>query len=595
MMNLGILETLGIVFSLGITSQWLGWKLKIPVIILLTLSGILVGPVFGLVNPHAVFGNLLHPLIELGVAIILFEGGLLLKASEYKKQSEGMKRLFSVSVLLNWGIGTLACYYIAGLSLNISLLICGLLIVTGPTVIMPALREARLKKRVSNYLKWEGIVNDPVGAILAILVYEYILFSSAYVTSGMLFVSLIKIVLISLGFSYGARWLTLWLTKKALIPEFLKLPFLVSSVIGLFALSESFQHGTGLMTVTLFGILLGNSDYSSLAEVKKLGESISIFTVSGVFIILSATMNMEIISMLQPVHYIFILLVAFVVRPISILISTIGSEMSFNERLLIGLYGPRGIVAASVAGAIGSKLTSQGIDEGKYILPIVFLVIIFTVVFHSFSLSPLANKLGLKNKGEHGVLIVGASVWSVQLAIKLRELKIPVLISDTSWYKLTRARIRGIDFHHGQAIADYDGGQVDLTEINYLIAANEDDHYNSLVCNKFSHVLGKEHVYQIAIHDATFRQQHGLGQRDICFLHRPDVGRYENLNTKYHEGWNFKSIEITEEFSLEDFKADEDNKDVILFAIVDDSRIVEFITPDHKLRTTTGNLIYYAA
>ncbi len=594
-MTLGILETLGIVFSLGITSQWLGWKLKIPVIILLTLSGLLVGPVFGLVNPHAVFGNLLHPLIELGVAIILFEGGLLLKASEYRKQSGGMKRLFSVSVLLNWGLGTLACHYIAGVDLNISLLICGLLIVTGPTVILPALREARLKKRVSNYLKWEGIVNDPIGAILAILVYEYILFSNTYVTSGMLYVSLVKIVLLSLGFSYGARWLTLWLTKRALIPEFLKLPFLVSSVIGLFALSETFQHGTGLMTVTLFGILLGNSDYSSLGDVKKLGESISIFTVSGVFIILSATMNMEIISMLKPQHYIFIVLIAFIIRPVSILISTLGSEMSFNERLLIGFYGPRGIVAASVAGAIGSKLTSQGIEEGKYILPIIFLVIIVTVVFHSLSLSPLAKKLGLKNKGEHGVMIVGASVWSVQLAIKLRELKIPVLISDTSWYKLTRARIRGIDFHYGQAITDYDGGQIDLTEINYLLAANEDDHYNSLVCNKFGDILGKEHVYQIAIHDATYRQQHGLGQRDICFLHRPGVGRYEILNNKYHEGWNFHNIEITEDFTLDDFKADHKDEEVILFAIIGSGRVIEFISPDHDLRTTTGNLIYYGA
>lgn len=594
-MHYDLLETLGIVFGLGILSQWIGWKLKFPVIILLTLFGILFGPVFKILHPHEVFGDLLHPFIELGVAIILFEGGLLLKAKEFESQSKGMLRLFSVAVLLNWSLGTLSLFLISDVSIGVSLLIAGILIVTGPTVILPALREAKLKKRVANYLKWEGIINDPIGAVIAVIVYEYLIYSGKYAATAVVISSLFRIIVISAFLSYFVRTLILWLTKRALVPEFLKIPFLISSILTLFVFSEHMEKGAGLLTITIFGVLLGNSNYSSLKEIKKFGESISVFTVSAVFIIISASLDLSMWQQLNIYHYIVIFMFAFIIRPISIFLSTINSEMDIKERLLIGLYGPRGIVAASVAGAIGTGLYQSGIEEGKFVLPIIFSVIIVTVVFHSSWLGILARRLKLKNPGEHGLLIVGASPWTVQLGLKLKELNIPFIISDASWYKLTRARIRNMPVHHGQILNDSDTLDLDLNSINYLLAATEDDHYNSLICHKLEHNFGKEHVYQIPIHEDTFRQQHGLLAKDFCAFDNSNEALHENMMKNYHNGWNFKSTILNDKLNLNTFMETQNKNEIIPFIIIRANKRIEFITENtHAKSTGDDTLLFYA-
>lgn len=588
-----LLVTLGIVFSLGMLSQWIGWKFKIPVIILLTAFGILSGPVMGWIHPHAVFGELLHPFIELGVAIILFEGGLLLKAKEFEKQSSGMLRLFSIAVVLNWFLGTLAGVFIAGLSLQVSLLISGILIVTGPTVIIPALREAKLKKNVSNYLKWEGIVNDPIGAVIAVLVYEYILYSGQYVGMTLILSSVFKVLAISLVLGYGVRSLILWFSKRALVPEFLKIPFLISWIIILFVFAEEIQKGAGLLTITLFGILLGNSNYSSLKDIKRFGESVSVFTVSAVFIILSASIDLKIWQELSLSHFILIFLFAFIIRPISIYLSTHKSGMKQKERILIGLYGPRGIVAASVAGAVGTGLVKAGFVEGKFILPIIFSVIIVTVVFHSAWLGILSTKLGLKNEGEHGLLLVGANPWTVQLAQLLKQYNVPVMVSDASWYKLTRARIRNISIHHGQILNDIDAGEIDISSMNYLLSATEDDHYNTLVCHKLEHEFGKEHVYQLPIHEDTFRQQHGLSTKDFCTFDESLDALYENMMRNYHDGWNFRAMEFTDKFTWEEFMSEKSEYDYTNFLVIRANKRIEIIKKESEFSTNSGDILVY--
>ncbi|MBT4792785.1 MAG: sodium:proton antiporter, partial [Halobacteriovoraceae bacterium] len=551
-----LLENLGIVFLLGIFSQWIAWRMRIPVIVLLTSLGILAGPVFGILQPERVFGDLLHPFIELGVALILFEGGLLLKFQEFKKRPKGMMRLFSLGVVLNWFMGAVAAHYIAGISWQVSLLIAGILIVTGPTVILPALREAKLKTSVSTYLKWEGIVNDPIGVIIAVLVYEYIVFSGSMSGAQFIALSILKIIIISFVLSFSVSYLISWLSKRALLPEFLKQPIIISFIFILFILSEHFQKGSGLLTITLFGILLGNSHYASLKELKNFGESISIFTVSTVFIILSASLDLKVWYGLDWRHYLLIFMLAFVIRPIGIFVATIKSNMRLRERVLIGLYGPRGIVAASVAGAIGGGLYELGYDEAKYILPVIFSVILLTVIIHSFWLNFLAEKLDLKNYGEHGVLIVGANQWSVQLAEKLHDLGLPVMITDSSWYKLTVARMKGIETYFGYILNDLEYGEPDISRFDYLITTSEDDSYNSLVCHKLKHVFGAEHVYQIPKHVDDFSQQHGLTIKDYYTLDDSENALFENMLKRFHFGWTFRSTELKDTYTYEQFKED---------------------------------------
>lgn len=214
-----------------------------------------------------------------------------------------------------------------------------------------------------------------------------------------------------------------------------------------FIFANHLQEGAGLLAVTIFGILIGNSGLELVKELRHFKESLTTFSVSIIFIILSATLKLDAWSQFEIRHLLFIICLAFIIRPISIFLSTVKSGMSFKEQILIGLYGPKGIVAASVSGIIGIQLNSAGYQEGELFLPIVFSVIILTVTTHSFYLKPLARKLDLKHVQNNGVLIVGSSPFSIQLALKLMDVDIPVMIRDSTWNRLTYARQRGIEVH----------------------------------------------------------------------------------------------------------------------------------------------------
>ena len=577
-MSLYILENLGIIFLLGIFSQWIAWKLRLPVIVLLTSLGIIFGPVLNIVNPLSIFGPLMHPLIELAVAIILFEGGMSLKLHEFKENSRGLIRLFSLAVLINWLLGAVVGHYVASLSWETALLISGILIVTGPTVIIPALREAKLVRSTSHYLKWEGIVNDPIGAMLAVLVLQFIIHRQ----EEMLMVAIIKICAIAIGLSWITKQFVLFTSKRALIPEFLKIPFFIGTILVLFILSESFEKGSGLLTTTLLGIFIGNLEVSSLKELRRFGESLVTFTVSIIFIMLAASLEVEVWYELYWRHYLFIILLAFVIRPISIFLATHKSGMQLNERVLIGMYGPRGIVAASVAGVVGETMNEFGIEEGRFVLPIIFSVIILTVIFHGFWLRPLAKKLNLVNQGEHGVVIIGASDWSIDLAQKLQSANLPVIISDASWYQLAQARRLGVSTHFGQILEDLEFGEPDLSEYNYLLALTEDDYYNALICNILKHEFGHDHVYALPKHDNK--------------VNKNTIALYENMMQKFHLGWDFRLTTLTDVFDYNSFRKENDPHHPIYFLVIRANKRVEMFDIENITKPEVGDsVVYYAA
>jgi NhaP-type Na+/H+ or K+/H+ antiporter len=586
-----VLKTLGIVFLLGMVSQWVAWRFRFPVIVLLTILGILFGPVFHIINPRSVFGPLLHPLIELAVAIILFEGGMSLKFHEFKQVEKGLIRLFSVAVIFNWLGGATIGHYVGGLNWGTALLISGILIVTGPTVIIPALREAKLKRSTSHYLKWEGIINDPIGAIIAVLVMQFLIYSQTHT----LILSILKINAVAFGLSIFTRQVVLFASKRAMVPEYLKIPFFIGVILILFIASEFLQKGSGLLTTTLLGLFIGNLEVSSMKELHRFGESLATFTVASIFILLSASLDLKVWYELDWRHYSLIFMLAFVVRPVAIFLSTFKSGMSLKERILIGMYGPRGIVAASVAGVVGTGMYEYGFAEGRFVLPIIFSVILLTVVTHGFWLKPLARKLDLINKGEHGVLIVGASDWSIELAEKLRTLDLPVMVTDTSWYQLAQARHEGIQTHYGPIMYDLEYGEPELAEFNYLLALTEDDHYNSLVCHRLKHEFGADHVYQLPIHEDDFHKHHNLTRKDFCTLIDSTEPLYENMMQKSHADWNFRITTLSEKFDYESFRMENDPKKSIYFLIIRSNKRLEFFDRNKVQKPVPGDsLVYYA-
>lgn len=500
MENTILLLVVGIAVA-GVFGQWLGWKLWLPAIIPLLVIGALLGPVGGVIHPSEALGEVMRPAIGMAVAIIVFEGGLNLNLRELRSAGSGILRLVAVALPLNWLLGTLAGHWVAGLSWPVAILVGAILVVTGPTVIMPLLRQAKLEPRAAAFLRWEAIVNDPIGATLTLLVLSYLTLSTK-MSGGAAVIHLAWHTLLGAGLAaalglvvpFGIRTLF----KRDLAPEYLKTPILLAGALGVYAAGEAIQPETGLVGATLFGVVLANIDVTGLQELRRFKESLTVFLVSGLFILLTANIDRSTVQMLSWPIMMTTLAIVFVVRPLAIWLATIGAKASWRERLLVGWIGPRGVVAAAIAGVAGERLAQAGYPDARLVLPLVFAVIASTVLLHGLSLAPLARWLKLASGGQGGLLIVGASRWTVRLGEALQGAGIPVVMVDRSALALKDARLAGLKTLRVEVLSVIGEEMVDLRDIEQVLAATPDDAYNALVCTRFAPELGRERVHQLA-------------------------------------------------------------------------------------------------
>ena len=337
----------------------------------------------------------MRPAIGMAVAIIVFEGGLNLNLRELRTAGSGVIRLVFLALPLNWLLGSIAGHYLGGMAWSVSVLFGSILVVTGPTVIMPLLRQAKLEPRTASFLKWEAIANDPIGATLTLLILSFLVVLrsegehfravsalAVHVVLGVLSASALGIAL-----PYGLRIAF----RRDLVPEYLKTPVLLAGALAVYALGEAIQAETGLVGATIFGVTLANIEITGLQELRRFKESLTVFLVSGLFILLTANIDPSVVRHLSWPIVVTASAILFIVRPAAIGIATIGAKMNWRERLLVGWIGPRGVVAAAVAGLAGDQLSHAGYRDGALILPMVFTVIAATVVLHGLTLSPLAR------------------------------------------------------------------------------------------------------------------------------------------------------------------------------------------------------------
>ncbi|WP_267387080.1 sodium:proton antiporter [Sphingomonas sp. GC_Shp_3] len=492
----------------GVFGQWLGWRLKLPAIIPLLVIGAIAGPIAGIVKPSVALGEVMRPAIGMAVAIIVFEGGLNLNLRELRSAGSGVLRLVAVALPLNWLFGTLAAHFVAGMSWQVSILVGAILVVTGPTVIMPLLRQAKLEPRSAAFLKWEAIVNDPIGATITLLVLSFLTLSTTMSNTDAVLQLAWRTLLgggiaaaLGLAVPFGIRTLF----RRDLAPEYLKTPILLAGALGVYAAGEAIQPETGLVGATLFGVVLANIDVTGLQELRRFKESLTVFLVSGLFILLTANIDRQTVMMLSWPIAATTLAILFVARPLAIGLATLGAKVSWSERLLVGWIGPRGVVAAAIAGVAGERLAKAGYPDANLVLPLVFAVIASTVLLHGLSLAPLARRLKLASGGRGGVLIVGASAWTIGLGEALRGAGIPVLLVDRSANALRAARLAGLQTLRVEILSVIGEEVVDLRDYEHLLAATPDDAYNALVCTRFAPELGRERVCQIAPDDSTGR------------------------------------------------------------------------------------------
>ena len=570
-----IAEMIASIIVVGIALQWVGWRLKIPALILLIAAGFIMGPLTGWLKPTEDFGELLQPMVSLSVAVILFEGGLSLRWHEFKKNTHVIYRLVTWNVVLTFGMGGLAAHYVAGLSWPVALIFGAIIIVTGPTVIMPLLKQANLKKQPSSLLRWEGIVNDPTGALLVVLIYGYYALSDSDVLIVSIFSGLLVSLIVASVLGIGTGLFLVHAFRRGWVPEYLKSPLILIAVLLVFTLCNRVQSEAGLLATTILGITLANQQLGALHELKRFKEYVTILLVSSTFIVLTADIDPEILQRLGWQSWLLLILVIFVIRPVAIYLSTIGTDISQQNRMLMAWIAPRGIVAAAIAGLFGAELTKKGYEGAELLLPLVFALIILTVVMHGLSIGWVARRLGLASSHPDGVMIVGASDWSTALAEELHKNEVPIVLIDTNWKQLKPARMQNIPTHYGEVLSERTEEVLELSHITKLLATTPNEAYNTLVCNRFAPELGHHDVYQMVWKPDSKQSEHGKmpNQSDRGDTLYGDGVHYGDFAQSFSDGWRFDSTRLSEQYSIESLIKEKPEGTVLIAAIDSEERV----------------------
>ena len=573
---------------LGIFCQWIAWWARLPAILFLLIVGILVGPVFELLDPDALFGKLLFPIVSLSVAVILFEGSLTLNFEDIRGHGKTVTNLITIGALITWLIIAISTHYLIGFPFELSFLFGAVVIVTGPTVIIPMLRTVRPNAKITNVLRWEGIVIDPLGALLAVLVFNFIISGQHQYSISAIVLTFGKIILI--GFSMGllSGWSLGNLLKKRLIPQYLRNIITLITVCTIYVLSDTIEHESGLLAVTIMGMTMANIKDIDIDDVLDFKESLSLLLISVLFIILAARIEFHQLIQIGWPALAILAITMFIARPISVFVSSIGSDLSFNEKVLISWIGPRGIVAAAVSALFALRLENAGFVEAGLIVPLTFLIIIGTVVIQSATARYLAKLLNVREPPPTGLLIIGAGNVARALGKELQEQGFKVILTDSTWENISLARMEGLETYYGNPISEHADRNLNLVGIGKVLAVSGRSNLDTLACLKFKPEFGVQNVYELK----STREKHIADKHTVSTRHRgyelfgEDVS-YGNLAYKLRNGAEIKSTQLSDEFTFEQYLEKYGERIIPLFAIDTKHRIHIFVT-DGKMKPESG-------
>lgn len=589
-MNEQIVITLTLLGLLGSLAQWFAWWVKLPAILFLLLIGILVGPVLGVFDPDTVFGDLLFPIVSLSVAVILFEGALTLKFRELKGIESVVRNMVTGGVLITWMVITLATHWIMGFNWSLSFLFGALVVVTGPTVIVPMLRTVRPKARVANILRWEGIVIDPIGALLAVLVFDFII-SSHHGAEGLghVFLEFGKTVLIGAAFGVAAGHALGILLRRHWIPEFLHNIVTLSVVLAIYTASNHLREESGLLAVTIMGIWMANMRKVPMEDILNFKESLSILLISSLFIILAARIDLQELAAVGWSALAVFLVIQFIARPIKILASTWGSDLSWQEKAMLGWIAPRGIVAAAVSALFALRLEDAGFEQAPLMVSLTFAIIIGTVVLQSATARPMAVKLGVAEPEPRGLLIIGANKVARQIALALKEQGFRTLLTDSHWPNVSEALLVGLDAFWGNAISERADRHLDLVGIGKMLGLSQNDHLNVLAAQRYAREFGKGAVYVLPPPPAKSGEGvHTASQENRGELLFGEDIPYAKLASLISKGAEIKATRLTESFTWEQYKEQYGNRAIPLFAVSPKGSLRIFGDSHHPIKPGAG-------
>jgi len=566
-----VLLTLTSLVVLGIAAQWLAWRVKIPAILILLLIGLTVGPAFGWMNPDRLFGDLLFPIVSLAVAVILFEGSLTLRFRQIRDVSSTIWRLVTIGMLVSWSVASLAAHLFVGLDWSIAALFGAVVVVTGPTVIAPLLRIVRPTATISKVLRWEGIIIDPIGALLAVLVFEFIITRSGqHAGTGLSAVVLPFFKLVSIGLVLGlvGGWLSGMVLRRHWLPDYLINVSVLAAVLAVFTASNVLAEESGLLAVTVMGILMANMRGVPLDDVLHFKETLSLLFISGLFILLAARIEPYTLTQVGFGSVLVLLAIQLVAQPLKVWLSAIGSGMSWREKVMIAWIGPRGIVAAAVSGLFALKLSQQGVEGADAIVPLTFIVIMGTVVLASLSARPLANALGVALPEDRGVLLIGAHQAARRIAGALKKQGFRVVLADSNYAEIREARMAGLETYLGNPVSEAADRRLDLIGLGQLYAMSAQAEVNNLAAMRYRPEFGAANVYvlQTPQEVAGSQSQRMTGRLQGRCMFGPDIS-LGHLFRLIDAGAEIYSTRLTEAFGWQQYHEHYAGRGVLLFAI----------------------------
>jgi NhaP-type Na+/H+ or K+/H+ antiporter len=538
----------------GVGAQWLAWRTNLPAILLLLIAGVAAGAT-GFLNPDAVMGDLFTPFISLSVGIILFEGGLSLRFSELKDIGSDVIKLVSIGVVVTLGLASVSAYYLFDMGPELAVLLGAILVVTGPTVIIPLLRQVRPTGQVSSVLKWEGIVIDPIGALLAVLVYEVIFTSSFGEATSLALGSIFKTVFFGTLVGLAGAGLIYWLLRRYLLPDFLQNPVNLMIVVVVFAISNMFQHESGLWATTVMGIALANQKSARIHHIVEFKENLRVLLLSALFILLAARVEIqELVAVLNWEIFAFLAMLILIARPLSVYLSTIGSKLNFKEKLFLCWMAPRGVVAASISSLFAIGLVENGYPEAEQIIPIVLVVIISTVAIYGLTAGKVAEWLGVKKPAPRGFLIIGAHSWARTIGEIIHNEGFKVILADANWSNINKARKLELNTYYGNVLGENANEDLNLDGIGKLLTLTPNDEVNALAVVRYNETFGTSEVFQLAPSTQLPKEDREMPDSlSGRFLFESEV-TYHTISEQTANGWEFKMIPVAEDFEQEEFE-----------------------------------------
>jgi NhaP-type Na+/H+ or K+/H+ antiporter len=573
------LIALALIGAAGIGAQWIAWKLKLPSILLLLLAGILVGPILGWLHPRDLFGDVLNPLVSLAVAVILYEGGLSLQMKELGAYGTPILRLLTVGVVVTWCLGTIAGLTVAQLPWETAMVLGAILTVTGPTVIGPLLRQIRPRGPVEPIAKWEGIVVDVVGATLAVLVLHVA--TEGFANDGAVHsatgavLDLFKTAIVGTLFGVMGTYALAIPLRNHLIPDELENAVSLAIVLGIFVLSDSLAHESGLLAVTLMGFLLANRKDVSVHHIVEFKENLRVLLISTLFVVLAATIDLDALRATGLRGVAFVLALIVVIRPLAVMLSTFGTDLTTQDRVFLSFLAPRGIVAAAVSSLFALRMQEANVPGAELMAPLAFLVIVITVAVYGLGAGPLARKLGLSDPNAQGTLIAGAGAFALELGRALKKLDIEVVHVDTNRASIAQARLEGLPAYYGSILSSEVVSSLPLGGTGRFIGLTPNDEVNALAAAHFAALYSRANVYQSAsgagsVDDA----RKDLRGRALFHADWP----LSRLDTAIRGGSIVKTTNLTEEFNFEAFMA-RYGEDALPIGVMVDGRL-ELFTAD---------------